>query len=103
MFYRLSKLRFIKADVMLRFVLLVSLVLCPAIASYGDETWPGFRGRGDGVARAKNLPITWEQRGRAGWANSRVEASYSAGLEVYRDSRKPVRHADSAAAAAKAT
>ncbi|MCA9090887.1 MAG: PQQ-binding-like beta-propeller repeat protein [Planctomycetaceae bacterium] len=30
-----------------------------------DETWPAFRGGGDGHSRDKNLPLTWKPRGRS--------------------------------------
>lgn len=52
---------------MTRFAILSLLVLVPAITSHADDTWPGFRGRGNSLSEAKNLPVSWELRGRMGW------------------------------------
>lgn len=51
----------------MRCMLLLLVGVCLAAENYAAEAWPGFRGRGDSVAVAKNLPVTWEQRGQGGW------------------------------------
>jgi len=33
--------------------------------TFGNDIWPGFRGAGDGHSSAKDLPVTWELRGRS--------------------------------------
>ncbi|MDB5340909.1 MAG: Pyrrolo-quinoline quinone [Planctomycetaceae bacterium] len=57
---------------MLKFVSCITLLFVMgswSIASIpAEEVWPGFRGWGNSVSEAKNLPRTWELRGRSrGW------------------------------------
>lgn len=52
---------------MLRFGFAILLAIYSATTTCADENWVGFRGRGDSISAAKNLPVTWEQRGRTGW------------------------------------
>ncbi|MDB5340724.1 MAG: Pyrrolo-quinoline quinone [Planctomycetaceae bacterium] len=52
---------------MMRSALLILLGIISTVPGYAAEPWIGFRGPGDSIALAKDLPITWEQRGRSGW------------------------------------
>jgi len=44
-------------------VWLVAVWVLPSVADAAD-TWPGFRGHGDSHADARDLPTSWELRGR---------------------------------------
>lgn len=48
---------------LLRLFWLALLALIPG-ASHASETWTGFRGRGDSHTDARDLPTSWELRGR---------------------------------------
>jgi outer membrane protein assembly factor BamB len=44
---------------MMRWILLLAVVVCPAFAF--AENWPGWRGpRGDGTSAEKNVPVSWD-------------------------------------------
>lgn len=55
----------------MRAIVLMAMTLCgllgPAVAAE-HSPWPGFRGRGDSLARSDRLPLEWAPRGaRGGW------------------------------------
>lgn len=52
---------------MMRIAPLIVLGVISTVTTYAAEPWTGFRGQGGSIAIAKDLPITWEQRGRSGW------------------------------------
>ncbi len=58
---------------MFRSVALVAFASCTPSFSHAESQWPGFRGTGNSVTTAKDLPLQWELRGqRAGSWNIRL-------------------------------
>ena len=47
-------------------MLLRSFVFLAAAATLGGE-WTGFRGRGDSITAARNLPLSWSDRHNVSW------------------------------------
>lgn len=54
-------------------VVAILLATCLSSFSHAESQWPGFRGSGNSVTTAKDLPLKWELRGRpAGSWNIRL-------------------------------
>lgn len=43
-------------------IILLVVTLAPTSQSQAESDWPGFRGTGNSVANAKDLPLQWEMR-----------------------------------------
>lgn len=54
-------------------IILLAAALGPLPMCRAESLWPGFRGTGNSIANAKDLPLKWEMRGRrAGSWNIRL-------------------------------
>ena len=54
-------------------IILLVVTLTPTPFCRAESFWPGFRGTGNSIANAKDLPLQWEMRGRrAGSWNIRL-------------------------------